>query len=98
MSGKIALPLKVRELTGSDHRGMGWVVDADGHDIVCYGAMELWEHQNRDIGDFIVRACNCHDELLEALQRLINVVTHPYTTKKDCRIIAEDARAVIAKV
>ncbi len=36
-------------------------------------------------------------DLLEKLQWLINVATHPKSTKAQIRTIAEDARAAIAK-
>ena len=40
-------PWKTRELTGDDHRGMGWLEDANGRDISAYGDMALSIEENR---------------------------------------------------
>lgn len=56
------------------------------------------EAENAANAAFIVRVCNSHDELLDALTKLVNIATHPKATKPDIRMIALEARAAIAKV
>lgn len=60
-------PWRTRELSGNDHRGMGWVEDANGNDIACFGAKELWLEENRANARLIAAA----PELLVALEIIL---------------------------
>ena len=48
-------PWTTRELSGDDHRGMGWI-EADGRDISPYGDAALWMEQNRANGTLMAAA------------------------------------------
>lgn len=61
-------PWSIRELTGEDHRGMGWIQDAHGVDVTCYGAQERWTEENRANAKLIAAA----PELLLGAQRAYN--------------------------
>lgn len=58
MSEYAPTPWKVRELTCEDHRGMGWIEDANGNDVICYGEMRRSTEDNRAIGRETVAAVN----------------------------------------
>ena len=47
---------------------------------------------------FIVFACNSHAALVDAVQSMVNITTHPKATRADCLTIAEGARAVLAQI
>ena len=67
-------------------------------DVVSDGAEFSPSHVASEIlpedAEFIVRACNAHDELLEALEICQNYLGGPWTAPED---VIERARAAIAK-
>lgn len=70
-------PWKIRELTCEDHRGMGWVEDANGRDIACCGAAELWLYENRANAALIARAPELlaeNDKLKEQLREMVEAL------------------------
>lgn len=69
---------EIRELTCEDHRGMGWVEDANGRDIACCGAQELWQEENRSNARLIAAA----PDLLQALQMFVSCAI-PVSTEID---------------
>jgi len=60
----------------SEHTVTPWIID--GHQIVyddmevCRVSGDAWEAN----AAFIVRACNSHDELLEACKQLVEAASH----------------------
>ncbi len=49
---------------------------ADNDYVIWAGPFSFWSLHNPDNAEFIVRACNSHDELLEALEELVTMVEH----------------------
>jgi hypothetical protein len=95
---RLALPLRVRELQCTDHRRMGYIIDANGLEL-AYGDMALSMHENAAIAADIVRAVNAHGQLVEALCDLVEQVErgdfdHIATSHPDSKVIA--ARAALA--
>jgi len=88
----------------SKYADWGWIRDQD-HNIVANVIVPFLtdeakcraEQTNpcKERVEFIVRACNCHDELLEALEIMIAAFGLP--DSKAAKIGEEKARAAIAR-
>lgn len=90
-------PWKVRTLNCEDHRGMGWVEGANGTDIACCGAMDVWEHENKANAHLIAAA----PDLLEALRQTVDSLDYWFRRYGDphgCESqMMQNARAAISK-
>lgn len=92
-----------RELTGEDHRGMGWIQGSGINDVAAYGDMSFSMEENRRIGRLLAAA----PELLAALKEMGDWVAYclgqPDSTVPDSELlqrtedIAARARAAVDK-
>lgn len=73
------------------------LLTANGHWLISFLQNgELMTATQRANAEFIVRACNAHDELLSALQEMLATVAGQYDSARHCRAV-DAARAAIAK-
>lgn len=50
---------------------------------------------NKERAAHIVKCVNAHDALVQRLQELVNICTHPNAKKSDMRMIAAEARSFL---
>ncbi len=75
-------------------RGIGCEIVAEDQECIN---REFRDTFSKEDAEFIVRACNCHGELLEALRRVISWEDHTNRLEPIPVPIADEIRAAIAK-
>lgn len=63
-------PWSFRPLMSEDNRGMGYIEDANGHDIIHAGVMDLPMHENQANAALIAAAPDLLEALKSAVERL----------------------------
>ena len=82
------------EIVTMDNGKYGWIEDSTGEQVMGLGTLRY--SINPEItADFIVRACNAHEELLEAMKKVEGMIYD--SDCKTARDAAEILQAVIAK-
>lgn len=86
-------PWTFRPLTGEDNRGMGYIEDANGHDIIHAGVMDLPSHENQANAALIAAAPAMKLELEQQKTRWESAINAP-----DEQLMIKVAEAAIAQI